>query len=142
MTFLLDVNVVIALIDTRHVDHDPAVNWFDRNAIEDWATCPIVENGAVRIVGNPRYANSPGNPALAAAIVRELTALPGHTFWPDDLSLVSHRLIDTNRVLTPGQITDTYLLALAVRNGGRFATLDRRLAADAVTGGKAALLVI
>ena len=142
MTCLLDVNVVIALIDTKHIDHAAAVDWFDREAIKDWATCPIVENGVVRIVGNARYANSPGNPALAAAVVKELTHLPGHTFWPDDLSLVDDRLIDPRRVLTPKQITDTYLLALAVRHGGRFATLDRRLATGAVTGGKAALLVI
>lgn len=142
MTFLLDVNVVIALIDTRHIDHTAAVDWFDREAINDWATCPIVENGVVRIVGNPNYANSPSNPPLVAELLKELTGLPGHSFWADDLSLVRDRLIDPKRILTPKQITDTYLLALAVRNGGRFATFDRRLSTSAVTNGRDALFLV
>ncbi len=79
---------------------------------------------------------------MVAAIVTELRTLDGHLFWPDDISLVGERAIDPARVLTPGQVTDTYLLALAAVHGGQLATLDRRLATSAVKGGRAALHVI
>jgi predicted nucleic acid-binding protein len=74
--------------------------------------------------------------------LHSLLSQPGHAFWPDDISLLGDRLIAQDRLLTSGQLTDTYLLALAVSNGGRLATFDRRLAPDAVKGGKAALHLI
>lgn len=139
MTFLLDINVLIALIDPGHVAHDSAHRWFEEQGAEDWATCPLTENGVIRIVGNPRYPNSPGSPAAVAAIVSTLRGLPGHSFWSDDLSLVASTLVDMTRLLTSGQVTDTYLLALASLRGGVLATLDRRLSVAAVRGGKRAL---
>lgn len=142
MTFLLDVNVLIALIDPGHVAHDAAHAWFGTEGREDWATCPMTENGVMRIVGHPRYTNTPGSPAVVAGIVARLRGLPGHRFWPDDLSLVGADFIDPARILTSAQVTDTYLLALARSNGGKLATFDRRLSAAAVKGGKAALHVI
>lgn len=142
MTFLLDVNVLVALIDPAHVSHDAAHRWFEVEGAAAWATCPLTENGVIRIVGHPRYTNSPGSPAAVAAIVARMTALPGHAFWPDDVSLVAAAHVDPARIRTPGQVTDTYLLALAAGRGGRLATFDRRLSTDAVTGGKAALHLI
>lgn len=142
MTFLLDVNVLIALIDPSHVGHDAAHRWFGEEGRVDWATCPLTENGVIRIVGHPKYPNTPGSPATVAAIVTQLRALPGHVFWPDDISLVGADHVDTTRVLTSAQVTDSYLLALAVTHGGRLATFDRRLSAKAVTGGKAALQIL
>ena len=142
MTFLLDVNVLIALIDPGHVAHDAAHAWFGIEGHEHWATCPMTENGVMRIVGHPRYTNTPGSPAVVAGIVARLRGLPGHRFWPDDLSLVGADFVDPARILTSAQVTDTYLLALAKSNGGRLATFDRRLSVAAVKGGKAALHVI
>lgn len=142
MTVLLDVNVLIALIDPGHVGHEAAHVWFDTTGREDWATCPLTENGVMRIVGHPRYPNTPGSPAVAAGIVATLRRLPGHRFWPDDLSLVGSDLVDVARVLTSAQVTDTYLLALAASKGGQLATFDRRLVTTAVRGGKAALHLI
>lgn len=139
MTFLLDVNVLVALIDPAHVAHDTAHDWFERKAAADWATCPLTENGVIRIVGHPKYPNTPGSPASVAAIVARLRLLPGHTFWPDDLSLVGSDRVEASRILTAAQVTDTYLLALASTHGGQLATLDRRLSIAAVKGGKAAL---
>ena len=72
-TFLLDVNVLIALIDPAHVQHDAAHDWFGRLGHLAWATCPLTENGLLRIVGNPRYPNSPGTPAAVAACKQEST---------------------------------------------------------------------
>jgi toxin-antitoxin system PIN domain toxin len=142
VTWLLDVNVLIALIDPSHVSHDAAHRWFAATGSASWATCPITENGVLRIVGHPGYPNSPGSPAAVAPILMGLRALPGHVFWRDDLSLVEADIVDTAAILLPAQVTDTYLLALAVANGGQLATFDRRLSSKAVRGGRAALHVI
>lgn len=139
MTFLLDVNVVIALIDPTHVSHDIAHDWFARDGRARWATCPIVENGVIRIVGNPRYPNTPGSPALAAQVLRQFCSLSGHEFWQDSVSLLDGAHADIAAILTVAEVTDSYLLALAAANGGKLATLDRRLSARAVAGGKAIL---
>lgn len=142
MTYLLDVNVLIALIDPGHVAHEAAHAWFASSGREDWATCPVTENGVMRIVGHPRYTNTPGSPAEVVRIIIRLRDLPGHRFWPDDLSLVGSDLVDPSRILTSAQVTDTYLLALAKSNDGKLATFDRRLSPAAVKGGKAALHLI
>lgn len=142
MTYLLDVNVLIALIDPGHVAHDDAHAWFSETGHSSWATCPITENGVMRILGNLKYPNSPGSPAAVTGILEQLRALPGHCFWPEDFSLVGSEVVDARRILTSAQVTDTYLLALAKVRGGMLATFDRRLSADAVTGGKSALHLI
>lgn len=142
MTYLPDANVLIALIDPSHVGHDAAHAWFAAEGADSWATCPITENGVIRIIGNPKYPNSLGSPGAAADIVVRLKALPGHQFWSDDLSLVGTDMVDATRIATPSQVTDTYLLALAAARGGRLATFDRRLVTKAVRRGREALRVI
>jgi toxin-antitoxin system PIN domain toxin len=142
VTYLLDVNVLVALIDPGHVAHDAAHIWFETSGHKDWATCPMTENGVIRIVGSPRYMNTPGSPATVAVMVAKLRSLPGHRFWSDDLSLVASDFVDPTRILTSAQVTDTYLLALAKANSGKLATFDRRLSAAAVEGGKSSLHVI
>jgi len=141
-TFLLDVNVLIALVDPAHALHDAAHAWFGQQGRVSWATCPVTENGLLRIVGNPRYPNSPGSPAAALPALASMTGLPGHVFWPDDVSLMDPALLDADRLLGHGQITDSYLLALAVAHGGQLASFDRRLVPDAVRGGRQALVLI
>jgi toxin-antitoxin system PIN domain toxin len=140
--FLLDVNVLVALIDPVHVQHDAAHNWFAHHGAPAWATCPLTENGVVRIVSHPRYPGSPGPPAAIAALISRFCALPGHVFWPDDISLLDSRRIDSSRLLGHGQVTDSYLLALAHAHGGKLATFDRRLVTSAVRGGTGSLHVI
>ncbi|MGA8148078.1 MAG: TA system VapC family ribonuclease toxin [Gallionellaceae bacterium] len=140
--FLLDVNVLIALIDPMHVQHDAAHEWFAGHGHRAWATCPLTENGVLRIVGHVRYPNSPGTPAAVAQLMPGLCALPGHVFWPDDVSLLDTKKIDTARILTTGQVTDSYLLALACAHGGKLATFDRRLVTDAVRCGAQGLHLI
>jgi uncharacterized protein len=139
MTYLLDVNVLIALIDPAHIEHDRAHEWFDAVGRHSWATSPMTENGALRVLSNPRYANSPGSPAIVAQILRELRTLSGHTFWSDDISVLDQQRFDTSRLLTTAQITDSYLLALALSHKGLLATFDRRLIHDAVRGGQKGL---
>jgi toxin-antitoxin system PIN domain toxin len=142
MTWLLDVNVLIALLDPAHVQHDSAHDWFQRVGHASWASCPLTENGVLRIIGNTRYPNSPGAPVAVAPLVWQLRAHPGHVFWPDDISLLDARHIDPGRLLTAAQLTDTYLLALARHHDGKLASLDRRLVTDAVPQGARYLEVI
>jgi toxin-antitoxin system PIN domain toxin len=142
VTYLLDVNVLIALIDPQHVASEAAHEWFEKIGRKSWATCPITENGVIRILGNIRYSASPGTPAGIADFLREFRKLPGHQFWQDDLSIVGHADIDTSRLLTWRQVTDTYLLALAASKNGQLATLDRKLIASAVRAGTSALHLI
>jgi toxin-antitoxin system PIN domain toxin len=140
--FLLDVNVLIALIDPLHTQHEAAHHWFAGSGQQAWASCPITENAVPRIVGHAGYSNSPGSPAPVIAALSQLFQLPGHVFWPDDVSLCDGARFDLGRLLDARQVTDSYLLALAVAHGGRLATFDRRLVADAVRNGRAALHLI
>lgn len=139
---LLDVNVLIALLDTHHTHHDAAHTWFGSSGHVSRATCPLTQNAVPRIVGHPRYPNSPGSPAPVVAALATMCQLPGHEFWADDVSLLDDSRFDRQRLLDSGQITDSYLLALAVAHGGQLATFDRRLVPDAVRGGRAALLTL
>ena len=141
-TCLLDVNVLIALVDPSHVQHDAAHEWFAASGHVAWATCPLTENGLLRILGHPRYPNPPGSPAAAATLLVDLKRLAGHVFWPDDISIVDEEHVDAARLLTHGQVTDSYLLALARARRGKLATFDRRLVTSAVPRGRDALLVI
>ena len=140
--YLPDVNVLIALIDPAHVRHESAHNWFAAQGQHAWATCPLTENGVLRIVGHARYPNTPGMPATVADLVAQLRSLPGHQFWADDVSLLDSRYVDSSRLTTSSQVTDTYLLALARVHGGRLATFDRHLVTSAVFGGAESLVTL
>jgi uncharacterized protein len=135
MRFLLDVNVLIALIDPAHVLHDRAHAWFAAKGHKAWATCPLTENGVLRIVGHPRYPNCPGSPAAVAELLASFRKLRGHTFWTDDISLLDSELLDTTRLLDSSHITDTYLLALAHAHEGQLATFDQRIPTESVADG-------
>ncbi|NJN00300.1 MAG: VapC toxin family PIN domain ribonuclease [Aquincola sp.] len=141
-TFLLDVNVLIALIDPAHVQHEHAHKWFAGAGKRSFATCPITENGLLRIVGHPKYPNSPGPPSDVARLLSAFRALPGHRFWPDKISIADESLVQTAQLSTHSRVTDSYLLALARANSGRLASMDARLAVDAVAGGADALELI
>ncbi len=133
MRGLLDSNILIALLDRDHQHREIARRWMRDNARLGWATCPIVENGCARIMSQPRYPN----PLPARRVAERLRRMAGdgfHRFWPDDISLLAPGVVDWARVAGPRQITDVYLLALAVARKGRLVTLDTRVAADAVIG--------
>jgi len=136
--FLLDVNVLIALIDPGHVQHDKAHEWFAKTGRKAWATCPLTENGVLRIVGHARYPNSPGTPAAVVDLMATFLAHPGHEFWPDDVTLMDRQRVHAARLLDSAQVTDSYLLALAAAHNGKLATFDRQLVTDAVVNGSQA----
>lgn len=131
MRALLDINVLIALLDGAHVHHARARAWLEANIAHGWASCPITQNGCARILSQPAY---PQSIPIAQAIVRlrRATATPHHAFWPDSTSLLDERHIDATRIHGPKQLTDIYLLGLAVRHDGRFVSFDARIARSAV----------
>lgn len=140
---LLDVNVLIALLDSAHAHHRAAVRWFSSGAARDgWATSPITENGFIRIVSHPSYPNLRLSPALASeSLERFRKAFPrSYRFWPDDIMLTDGSRFDL-RVLTGAQqMTDVYLAGLAFRNKGRLATFEKSVAWRAVLGADAGVV--
>jgi len=137
---LFDVNVLIALLDADHVGHEIATSWFATNLEHGWASCPITENGTARIMASAGYTN----PLPVAAILQRLgmaKATKHHRFWSDHVSLTDVEVFNPSELLGPKQITDRYLLALAVKNNGRLVTFDQGIRPTAVIGAAAEHLV-
>ena len=131
MRALLDVNVLIALLDENHTDHELVSEWLADHIHDGWASCPLTQNGCVRILSLPRYPNSL---RIDEAMDRLRTAVstPHHQFIADDISLLDNALVEEGSLSGPRQVTDAYLLALAVAHGSRFVTLDRSVPVGAV----------
>jgi uncharacterized protein len=108
---LLDVNLLIALLQPDHVHHVSAHKWWAKNRSAGWASCPLKQNGFVRIVSQPRYPK-PVPTAAALSLLAEQVLQTDHAFWPDDISLLDSRKFDFDRILGPKQLTDIYLLML------------------------------
>lgn len=136
---LLDVNVLIALLDADHVDHVRARDWLEAEITAGWASCAITQNGFARIVSQPRYP-SPVTPAVALDLLAHACAGPHHRFWPCAISVLEG--VNRDRVHGSRQVTDAYLLALAVHHAGRFVTFDRSVAPTAVEGAEERHLVV
>lgn len=138
---LLDVNVLIALLDGSHVYHGLATDWLANHLDEGWASSPITQNGCIRILSQSAYPNAVSTAQVAARLA-EASRHPSHEFWADSVSLLQPGCLTWDRVLGSRQVTDAYLLALAVRQGGRFVTLDRGIPLDAVPGASPGHLVV
>lgn len=130
---LLDINVLIALLDSDHADHRRAHDWLEGGIAHGWASCPITQNGFVRILSQPRYP-SPVAVGVAIELLQRACASDLHEFWPDEVSLLNSGVVDPVRLHGPRQVTDAYLLALAVARGGRFVTFDQTVPLTAVPG--------
>jgi uncharacterized protein len=137
---LLDVNVLIALLDADHSLHGRAQQWFGRHAPDGWASCPLTQNGCVRIMSHPGYPNALPVRSVVERL-REATASAHHEFWADEVSLLDPRTADAGRIHGPRQLTDAYLLALAVHRDGRFVTFDAAVPVSAITGAEKRHLV-
>ncbi|MDR2853120.1 MAG: VapC toxin family PIN domain ribonuclease [Burkholderiaceae bacterium] len=131
---LLEVNVLIALLDDAHVFSRRAYEWLDA-APRRIATCPIVENGVIRIMSAPAYSvTHRATPEQVAQGLRALSQALDHAFWSDEVSMLDEALVDFSRLHGHRQVTDAYLLALAVRRQGAIATFDSALPVIAVRG--------
>jgi toxin-antitoxin system PIN domain toxin len=137
---LLDINVLIALFDPDHVHHEAAHAWFGTHRFSGWATCPLTENGVVRILSNPAYSPSAERPADVARRLAVFRDSGDHVFWPDDVSICDSRIFDLG--IGHRHLTDVYLLALAVSRDARLATFDRKIPAKAVRGAHAGHIVV
>lgn len=135
---LLDVNFLVALFDPSHLHHDPAHHWFSKHAKSGWATCPLTENGFVRVVCQARHLGGLRTPKALAGRLFELRQIGRYEFWNDRISLLDPGRFDLEKLPGPGQITDVYLLALAVERRGRLVTFDRSIAWRSVSGATAA----
>lgn len=142
MRLLLDVNVWVALFDDAHV-HTAAANALLARRDLRIATCPLIENAVIRVLNLPNYGRIG---PLGLQRVRDQLRLActelDHEFWPDDISLRDDGIADFTRVRGHNQITDLYLLALAVKHGGCLATFDQAIALSAVPMAKAHHLLL
>jgi uncharacterized protein len=134
MRYLLDVNVWIALLDEAHAFHAQALAFIQRRRLKV-ATCALVENGVIRVLNLPGYSRlGPVGFEVVARKLDEICAGLDHEHWPCDVSICTPGVVIWPRVLGHNQITDVYLLALAVAHGGCLATLDHRVALSTVEG--------
>jgi len=139
---LLDVNVLVALISASHIHHDVAHDWFTDNTASGWASSPITEGGLLRILANSaRIGEHVPLPRLVN-LLNSFCENSRHEFWPDTLSLRDQRLFNAEAVRGHQQLTDVYLLGLAVKHGGKFVTLDQRVPLAAVKGATRASLEV
>jgi len=137
---LFDANLLIALADHDHEHHDPATKFHLQIRAAGWATCPLTENAFLRIVGHPNYPKGPGSPEAARVLLNDFVAQPGHQFWPDSLSLCETSSFPS--LPSSKNLTDYYLLALAIRHSASLATFDNRISPELLSGGPRAYQVI
>lgn len=131
---LLDVNVLVALFDPAHPNHEAAHGWFGRHRKRGWATCPTTINGCVRVLSSPAYPSVEATPAEVISRLRTLCSSRDHVFWPDEVSLLDDALFRPPMIAGHRQTTDIYLLGLAVRRQGKLVTFDRSIPLRAVVG--------
>lgn len=140
MIALLDVNVLIALVDPSHVHHAAACRFFPQAQTNGWATCPLTEIGALRILGRPAASGGMDSPSSARTLLHSLLSSPGHEFWPDELSLADSRFFPS--LPDSRHLTDLYLLGLAVKHGGRLASFDTGIDPSLIPGGSSAYYLV
>jgi uncharacterized protein len=129
VTFLPDVNVLVAIAWPNHVHHSAARKWFADGHGVGWATCPATEAGFVRVSSNRRVIPDARSIREAVGVLRGLRAVGGHRFWPDDVSVAACPEVGIDDLQGYRQVTDAMLLALAARNQGVLVTFDGGVAA-------------
>jgi toxin-antitoxin system PIN domain toxin len=138
-TFLLDVNVLVALTNPDHVHHGRATAWFE--SVASWATCPTTEAAFLRLMMNPAVAGRAIDATEALGVLAALRALPGHRFLADDTSLADPA-IDLIGLRGHRQVTDLHLVNLAARNGAVLATFDGAIASALVGDDKGLVTLV
>ncbi|MEO8615775.1 MAG: TA system VapC family ribonuclease toxin [Luteolibacter sp.] len=143
MRGLLDVNVLFALFDVDHVFHDRAHDWLEKNASLGIATCPLTENGVVRVISHQKYSASLRlAPWEVIERLSKFCEAQDHDFWPDEVSIRNPDIFTRDRILGSRQIMDVYLLGLAKTQGGRLVTFDEGIAISTVAEAVSENLVV
>jgi uncharacterized protein len=125
--YLLDVNVLAALTSDEHEHYRKAHHWFDPLTDHEWALCPLTEAGFVRLAANPAMRLGPGKITEAAEVLVELSGRAGYRYWPIIESWAELTAPFAGRIFGHQQVTDAYLLGLAIKNDGALVTFDRGL---------------
>ena len=128
---LLDVNLLIALTHSAHVHHALVQDWAQAQGKLAWSTCTVTQLGFVRLAATPAIGGDDTTPGAALALLDQLLAHPGHHFWPDAEGIAQSPALRSPLIVGHRQITDAYLLGLAMRQGSALVTLDRGLASVA-----------
>jgi toxin-antitoxin system PIN domain toxin len=123
--FLLDVNALIALMWPAHGSHSAVQRWFARNSRHGWATCPLTQASFVRILSNPAFSRDAVTPQEAISVLRANVSHRHHRFWVDEIGFIEVVEPVRRKIVGHQQVTDAYLLGLAIHKGGRLATMDR-----------------
>lgn len=141
MTFLFDVNVLLALHDKDHQSHDVVHQFVGGQSKLRWATCAITEAGFVRIASSPAYPGIDLTPKDAATVLASTTASLGqHVYWDKVPSLLSADLFDLDVLQGHRQVTDTLLLGICQLHKGTLVTLDNKIQTAAIKRAHAQLL--
>lgn len=119
----MDVNLLIALAWPNHIHHEVAHRWLQSIRPEKWATCPLTQNGFVRISSNPSAIEDAVSPLDAVKVLRKFMAHADHVFVDEDLPLPSDHF-ESMFVTGHRQVSDAYLLSLCIEKGIRLSTLD------------------
>ena len=127
--YLLDINVLVALLWTNHEQHQAARDWFQSHQQAGWATCPLTQAGFVRISSNPRIFPDAPPPAKAVEVLQANLKHPAHRFFKDEISLAQAVMPFAGRFTGHQQTTDAYLFGLAIHKRGVLATFDTGIAA-------------
>ena len=122
---LLDVNVLVALLWSAQESHAKVQSWFKRRSSEGWATCPLTQAAFVRIVSNPAFSPSAVSPGEATQALKKSLAHPNHEYWPADVSYLEATEPFGSQIVGHKQVSDAYLLGLAIHHGGYLVTMDR-----------------
>jgi hypothetical protein len=131
---LLDVNVLVAIFDATHPHHEAAHEWFGEHSLGGWASCARTENGCLRVLSRSQHLVHKLGLREFAQAMADFRRMGRHEFWAEDLSLLDEKRFDWNSIVGPGQISDVYLLGLAVARGGVLVTFDRTIPWRAVKG--------
>jgi hypothetical protein len=120
--YLLDVNILYALMARNHIHHPIVEAWFYADADLRWAICPFTEAGFLRNATAPRAGQI--EMAEATAILKKLAQHPGYRYLP--IAEDWHTLCGPffKRLFGTKQVTDAYLLGLAVRHEMVLVTMD------------------
>ena len=141
MRSLLDTSILIALLDASHIHHRLTAQWLQTNGGAGWASCPITLNGCIRILSQPSYPNRLPMQRVVEGLLQAMQN-PLHEFWADGVNTATTTTIDWSYTVRPAQLTDVYLLALAVTHDARFVTLDQGIASACVPQTRAGQLVV
>ena len=141
MRALLDINILLALLDRDHIQHEQGRRWFQQEVHHGWASCAVTQNGFIRILSQPGYPG-PVSAAQATRLLATATSTVHHEYWSSEISILDETIFDHSRIHGPRQLTDVYLLGLAAHHGGRLVTFDQTIAPAAVRTARPDNLVV